>query len=92
MRTKTQTLLANPPAFSHPSLMFSHISLLPVAGGPEFKSIPVSSQTSQAFPTFWFRLCIWPYLPDSQLCPGAVCAHTLFSFASLRLSLSLAPI
>lgn len=52
----------------------------------------VISQTSHVFPTFWFWFCIWPYLPDSQLCPGTVCPHTLFSFINLRLSLSLASI
>lgn len=80
VRTKTQTLLANSPTFSHLNLMLSHISPLPVADGPEFKSIPVSTQTSQAFPAFWFQLCIWPYLPDSQLWPGTVCTHTFFFF------------
>lgn len=81
VRTKTQTLLANSLAFSCPNLVFSHILPLPVAGGPKFKSIPVSSQTSQVFPTFGFQCCIWPYLPESQLCPGTGCTHTLFSFA-----------
>lgn len=40
MKTKTQTLLANSPAFSRPNHMLSHFLPLPVAGGPEFKSIP----------------------------------------------------
>lgn len=42
VRTKTQILLANSPAFCPPNFIFPHIQSLSVAGGLGSKSIPVS--------------------------------------------------